>query len=113
LSAHWAEASWSGHRSSARTWPHISEKFSYGLTTSVILVTIIWITHSTGQLPDGILATGYGKRNILTAYGVGIAIVDLSPLILFTPTALVVLGLSQYPIERKTVLPDFCYAHPR
>ncbi len=92
--------------------PYFSDDFGLTLTTAGLLVSIIWLAQSIGQVPGGILADRYSERKILTASVsvtvVGLAVVVSAPsaLVLFAATAVVGFGLSQYPVARMTMLSD-------
>ncbi|MDG5759806.1 MFS transporter [Natronococcus sp. A-GB1] len=92
--------------------PYFSAEFDLTLSTAGLLVTLIWLGYAIGQVPGGMLADRHGERSVLTAsvsmVVVGVTVVLLSPTAatLFGATALVGLGLSQYPIARITALSD-------
>ncbi|MXV60990.1 MFS transporter [Natronorubrum sp. JWXQ-INN-674] len=92
--------------------PYFSEDFGLTLTTAGLLVTIIWLGYAVGQVPGGVLADRHGERKVLTAsvtlvvVGVGCVLLAPTAVVLFAATALVGLGLSQYPIARITALSD-------
>ncbi|ELY50164.1 MFS transporter [Natronolimnohabitans innermongolicus] len=92
--------------------PYFSDEFGLTLTTAGFLVTVIWLAYAIGQVPGGILADRYGERTILTVsvsfalFGLVLVLLAPSALVLFGATALVGLGLSQYPIARITALSD-------
>jgi MFS transporter, ACS family, hexuronate transporter len=92
--------------------PYFSAEFDLTLATAGLLVTIIWLAYAIGQVPGGMLADRHGERRVLTAsvslVVAGVALVLLAPTAttLFAATALVGLGLSQYPIARITALSE-------
>ncbi|MFP8956216.1 MFS transporter [Natrialbaceae archaeon A-CW3] len=85
---------------------------TYGLSLSVagLLVTVLWLFGSLGQLPGGVLADRYDERSLLAvsalavALGVGFVVTAPTVLVLFLATALWGLGHSLYPIARITLL---------
>jgi MFS transporter, ACS family, hexuronate transporter len=92
--------------------PYFSAEFDLTLATAGLLVTIIWLAYAIGQVPGGMLADRHGERRVLTAsvslVVAGVTLVLLAPTAatLFAATALVGLGLSQYPIARITALSE-------
>lgn len=90
--------------------PHLNDDFGLTLTTAGFLVTIIWLAYGIGQMPGGILADRHGERRILMASvsvviaGLGVVLIAPSVLVLFGATALIGIGISQYPIARITAL---------
>ncbi|WP_436348533.1 MFS transporter [Natronorubrum sp. FCH18a] len=92
---------------------------SYGLSLSVagLLVTVLWLFGSIGQLPGGVLADRYSERTLLAistvvvAAGVGLVVTAPTPLILFIATATWGVGHSLYPIARITYLSDLYSDH--
>ncbi|MFP9193506.1 MFS transporter [Natronosalvus vescus] len=85
---------------------------TYGLRLSVagLLVTVLWLFASLGQLPGGVLADRYNERTLLAvstiivAVALGFVVTAPTPLVLFLATALWGLGHSLYPIARITLL---------
>jgi MFS transporter, ACS family, hexuronate transporter len=92
--------------------PYFSAEFDLTLATAGLLVTIIWLAYAVGQVPGGIFADRHGERTVLTVsvslVVAGVSLVLLAPTAatLFGATALVGLGLSQYPIARITALSE-------
>ena len=90
--------------------PHL--RTSYGLSLSVagLLVTVLWLCGSIGQLPGGVLADRYSERTLLgvslvvVAVGLALVVTAPTPTVLFAATALWGLGHSLYPIARITLL---------
>ncbi|RQG91733.1 MFS transporter [Natrarchaeobius halalkaliphilus] len=85
---------------------------TYGLSLSVagLLVTVLWLFGSIGQLPGGMLADRYNERTlmaastIVVAVALGFVVTASTPVVLFLATALWGLGHSLYPIARITFL---------
>lgn len=90
--------------------PYLQTTYDLSLTVAGLLVTVLWLFGSIGQLPGGVLADRYNERTlmvistIIVAVALGLVITASSPLILFTATAIWGLGHSLYPIARITFL---------
>jgi MFS family permease len=90
--------------------PHLQDAYSLTLTTTGLLVTVLWFFGSVGQLPSGILADRYSERIIMTistvtiAFALTLVVIAPSTLFLFVATAVWGLGHSLYPIARITLL---------
>ncbi|NGM69490.1 MFS transporter [Natronolimnobius sp. AArcel1] len=89
---------------------YLQTDYGLSLTVAGLLVTVLWLFGSLGQLPGGILADRYNERTLmgLSALGVGIAlgivVSSSTAIILFGATALWGLAHSLYPIARITFL---------
>ena len=92
--------------------PYLSADFNLTFTTAGLLVTLIWLGYAIGQVPGGILADQRGERKMLTGSvvivsgGLTLVVLARTPLVLFTATGLIGLGLSLYPVARITALSD-------
>lgn len=92
--------------------PYLQTAYGLSLTIAGLLVTVLWLFGSLGQLPGGILADRYDERILLVASPIIVAmaltliISTGSVLILFLSTALWGLGHSIFPIARITLLSD-------
>ncbi|ADD07480.1 major facilitator superfamily transport protein (plasmid) [Natrialba magadii ATCC 43099] len=91
--------------------PHLREAYGLDLTTSGLLLTVLFLAYATGQLPGGMLADRIGERTVLTlstvvaAITLGLVITANSPAILFVATALFGFGTALYAVARYTILP--------
>ncbi|MFO7925565.1 MAG: MFS transporter [Halobacteriota archaeon] len=92
--------------------PYLQEAYGFSLAVSGVLVSVLWLFGSLGQLPGGVLADRYNERTIMAvstaivAVGLGFAVTASTTTVLFLATALWGLGYSLYPIARITVLSD-------
>lgn len=92
--------------------PYLRDAFSLTLTTSGLLITVMWYAYALGQFPGGILGDRLGARTILVASTL-ISTVTLSVValawnayMLFAATALFGFGTALYGTTRFTVLTD-------
>jgi MFS family permease len=92
--------------------PYLQDAYGFGLAASGVLVSVLWLFGSLGQLPGGVLADRYSERTIMAvstvivAIGLGFVVTASTTVVLFLATALWGIGLSLYPIARITVLSD-------
>ncbi len=90
--------------------PHIRETYGLTLTTSGLLLTVLWIAYASGQLPGGILADWAGERplliasSLLAATMLALVVLADSAVVLFLATALFGLGTALYGVSRFTIL---------
>ncbi|WP_126661456.1 MFS transporter [Haloterrigena salifodinae] len=90
--------------------PHIRGTYSLTLTTSGLLLSVLWIAYAFGQLPGGILADWIGERllliagSLLAAAMLALVIVVNSTIFLFLATALFGAGTALYGVSRFTIL---------
>lgn len=90
--------------------PHLQNAYGLTLTTAGLLVTVLWLSVSVGQVPSGILADRHNESAIMAASTVVVGtaltlvVVASSTLVLFAATALWGLGHALYPIARITFL---------
>lgn len=90
--------------------PYLRTAFDLSLTAAGLLVSVLGIVGAIGQLPAGLFADRYSERSVMalslvlvgSAYGV--IVLAPSTLVLFGATALVGVGISQYPIARITFI---------
>lgn len=92
--------------------PQLTVEYGLTLTTAGLLITVIWLAYSIGQVPGGALVDHYGERLLMATslatviVGVGLVVVSSSPLALYAAVALVGVGQSLYPIARITALAE-------
>ena len=92
--------------------PHLQETYGLSLAVAGLLMTVLWVFGSIGQLPGGVLADRYDERWLLVgsttvvALALVFVISSSSAVVLFAATALWGLGHSFYPIARITLLAD-------
>ncbi|RQH03241.1 MFS transporter [Natrarchaeobius oligotrophus] len=90
--------------------PYLQTVHGLSLTAAGLLVSVLWLFASVGQLPGGVLADKYDERTIMAgsvivvAVSLALVITAPTPLVLFLATALWGLGSSLYPIARITFL---------
>ena len=90
--------------------PYLQSAYGLSLTVAGLLVTVLWLFGSIGQLPGGVLADRYDERTLMAASTVvvavalGFVVTAATPVVLFVATALWGLGHSLYPIARITFL---------
>ncbi|RQG88988.1 MFS transporter [Natrarchaeobius halalkaliphilus] len=90
--------------------PYLQTVHGLSLTVAGLLVSVLWLFASVGQLPGGVLADKYDERTIMAgsvivvAVALALVITAPTPLVLFLATALWGLGSSLYPIARITFL---------
>ncbi|ELY63679.1 MFS transporter [Natronobacterium gregoryi] len=90
--------------------PYLQDTYGLSLSVAGLLVTVLWLFGSLGQLPGGLLADRYDERLLLTAstlivaVALGAVVTSASPVVLFLATAVWGLGHSLYPIARITFL---------
>ncbi len=90
--------------------PSLQSTYGLSLTVSGLLVTVLWLFASIGQLPGGVLADRYNERTlmatsaIVVAVALGFVVTAPTPVVLFAATAFWGLGQSLYPIARITLL---------
>lgn len=91
--------------------PHLREAYGLDLTTSGLLLTVLFLAYAIGQLPGGMLADRFGERTVLTlstlvaAITLGLVVTADSPVVLFAATALFGFGTALYAVARYTILP--------
>ncbi|MDR9430896.1 MAG: MFS transporter [Natronomonas sp.] len=92
--------------------PYLQDAYGFSLAVSGVLVSVLWLFGSLGQLPGGVLADRYSERSIMAAstaivaVGLGFVVTAPTTAVVFLATALWGIGLSLYPIARITVLSD-------
>ena len=90
--------------------PHLQTTYGLSLTVAGLLVTVLWLFGSLGQLPGGMLADRYNERTLMATATIVVAIalvfVVTAPttMVLFLATAVWGIGHSLYPIARITLL---------
>ncbi|THE65820.1 MFS transporter [Salinadaptatus halalkaliphilus] len=90
--------------------PYLQTTYGLSLSVAGLLVSILWLFGSIGQLPAGILADRYDERKLMlvgttvVAIAVGVIVASSSAIVLFLATAVWGLGHSLYPIARITIL---------
>lgn len=92
--------------------PYFQDAFSLTLTTSGLLISVMWYAYALGQFPGGVLGDRLGARTILVASTL-ISMVTLSMIalawnanMLFAATALFGLGTALYGTTRFIILTD-------
>ena len=92
--------------------PYLQDSFELSLSVAGLLVTVLWLGGSIGQLPGGMLADRYNERTVMATgvviVALALALVVTAPtvFVLFAATALWGLGHSLYPVARITLLSD-------
>ncbi|EMA38703.1 MFS transporter [Halobiforma nitratireducens] len=90
--------------------PYLQDTYGLSLSVAGLLVTVLWLFGSLGQLPGGLLADRYNERTlmavstVIVALALGVVVTAASPIALFLATAVWGLGHSLYPIARITFL---------
>ena len=90
--------------------PSLQETYGLSLAVAGLLVTVLWLFASLGQLPGGVLADRYDERLLMAAGAIVVAaaiaavVTASTAIVLFVATALWGLGHSLYPIARITFL---------
>ncbi|GAB3031622.1 hypothetical protein GCM10025298_20560 [Natronobiforma cellulositropha] len=92
--------------------PYVRETYGLTLTTSGLLLTVLWTAYALGQLPGGILADRLGEgrimvlSSVIAALTLAVVVLAGSPTVLFAATALFGFGTALYGIARFTALAD-------
>jgi MFS family permease len=92
--------------------PQIKAEFLLSNTTAGILLSVLWVSFASAQLPGGVLSDWIGERNTLVASAAGavcaVAVIVLSPDLLVFGLGLVLLGFATgvFATPRLTVLSD-------
>lgn len=90
--------------------PYLQSDFGISLSVAGLLVTVLWLAGSVGQVPAGALADRYSERHLMTIglvfVAVALAFFVLAPTVLSLFLAVAFWGLahSLYPIARITAL---------
>lgn len=90
--------------------PYLQSDFGISLSVAGLLVTVLWLAGSMGQVPAGALADRYSERHLMTIglvfVAVALAFFVLAPTVLSLFLAVAFWGLahSLYPIARITAL---------
>jgi MFS family permease len=90
--------------------PHLRTYYDLSLATVGLLMTVLGLFTSLGQLPGGVLADWFSERKLLAgstviaAGAVAVVITADTRLVLFAATAVWRVGQSLYPIARITFL---------
>ncbi len=92
--------------------PAIRTDLGLALTTTGLIVTVLWACYALMQFPGGFLADRFGERLILvssttlTGIGIGIVVLSIDRLSFFLGTIAVGFGSGLYATTRITVLYD-------
>lgn len=92
--------------------PHLQTAYGLTLSAAGLLMTVLWLCSSLGQLPSGVLADRYNERTLLAAstiivaVALGSVITAETPLMVFLATALWGLGHSIFPVARIIFLAE-------
>jgi len=92
--------------------PHLRAEYNLTLTTSGLLLTVLWVAYALGQLPGGILADRIGEgmimvvSTLISAATLFLVATARSPVVLYAATAMFGLGTALYGVARYTALSD-------
>lgn len=92
--------------------PFLQTTYGLSLTAAGLLISVLGLFASIGQLPAGVLADRHDERTIMmgsvfiVAVALGAVVTAPTPLVLFLATALWGLGYSLYPVARVTFLSE-------
>lgn len=92
--------------------PQIKAEFTLTNTTAGILLSVLWVSFATAQLPGGFLTDRIGERNTLVASmvlaAIAVGVIVLAPAFLLFVVGLVLFGFGTglYGTPRITVLSD-------
>lgn len=92
--------------------PNLRATYGFNLTTSGLLLSLLWVANAGGQIPGGLLADRIGEKAtlvaslVLSAGTLALIISVNSVIALFAATLLLGAGLALYGVARYTAMYD-------
>ncbi|WP_224269330.1 MFS transporter [Haloprofundus salinisoli] len=92
--------------------PHLQTGYGLSLSVSGLLMTVLFVFYSVGQLPGGMLTDRYNESTLMvasllvTAAAIGLFTVAPTAIALFLATVVWGLGSSLFPVARITYLSE-------